>query len=219
MINIHDPNEYICEEVKKFKLRSITTLMLNGIKSIESAEEITNAILEFYSGRNRFYHTFIHINKMFDNSDKYFPNSSGGSTLESPELLAILFHDIIYVPGQIENEQRSIDLMISIMAGYGVPLSGVDWASRIIHETSNHLNNVTDESTYAVLDLDLSALAEPYLDFEKQNKLIDKEFGNNVDSEERKKFFQKLLDKNIFYKLWNLEKPAKDNISKYIKTL
>lgn len=207
------------EEKAKFVTRAITVLMRNGITRSESAVEIARALLALYSGKRRHYHTYAHINKMFGYADEFFPAKGGGNKLEAPELLAILFHDCIYVPGQADNEGRSVDLMTAMMAGYGVPLSGFDWASRIVAETANFLGVVEDESTHAVLDLDLAAFADPWELFLKQNTLVEREFPN-AKVEDRINFLEAMLNKNkLYYKLCKLQVAAKENIAKYIKLL
>lgn len=217
MIDIHNTHNQDYKD--KFITDAIIILMQNGIVKPELAEEIANALLQLYSGKHRWYHTYAHINDMLYLARKYFPNSSGGTTLEPPELLAILFHDCIYVPKQLYNEDRSVDLMVSMMAGYGVPLTEFDWSSRIIKETANFLGEVKDESTHAVLDLDLASFAqEDWDEFQFQNALISKEIDSKV--EQRISFMELFLSKDrIYYKLSHLEDKARENIKKYINFL
>jgi predicted metal-dependent HD superfamily phosphohydrolase len=220
MLDIHCAEErQVRQEVDFFRARAVTTLSRNGVKTVEECEEIANALLAMYSGRKRHYHTFVHINMLYRFADKYFPDNNCRNSLEAPELLAILFHDCIYVPGQVDNEGRSIDVMIAIMAGYGVPLTEYCWASRIIRETANFLEYVEDNSTHAVLDLDLVAFAQPWDDFLVQNTLIGKEFPG-VPNTKRADFMQQFLNKNrVYYKLKELEDCASANISKYVTLL
>lgn len=222
MLNIHSANLRKHKQHRRFEKYCDNILSLNGIKDPNSKSEIINLLSALYSGKNRFYHTWAHILFMLDKAIEHFPGTNPKQTIEtntflSPsELLAILFHDVIYVPGQIDNEGRSVDLMMAIMAGYGVPITEFCWASRCIKETANFMKTVDDESTHAVLDLDLCALANPYNDFIKQNALISKEYPN-VSVEKRKKFFKSFLQKDkIFYRLTHLEEKARHNINKYL---
>ena len=209
----------------KFLQYSINVLTLNGIYNTNSAEELSKSILELYKGKNRYYHNYNHIVDMFDNVVKHFHDDKADlikTSLKPSELLAILFHDIIYVPGQKDNEGRSVDLMIAMMAGYGVPLTEFDWSSRIIKETKNYLGHVRDSSTHAVLDLDLISLSCDFKKFIKDNKNVECEFGglNKSNINNRIKFFVSMLSKNdIYYNLKELDSSARHNMYKYIEIL
>jgi predicted metal-dependent HD superfamily phosphohydrolase len=212
---------------KLFRRKAECVLALNGIKLKEDREILSRILETIYNGpkagsfHSRHYHTTAHINNLFKAAALYFPENMAplGTSLTSSELLGILFHDIVYCPEQTQNEQRSVDLMIGIMEAYGVVISEVCWASRIISETANHLKEVRDESTHAVLDLDLSIFADSWEVFLDNNGLIEKEFLN-VTNEQRADFFQKLLDKpKIYYKLTQLEAKARENLQKQISLL
>jgi len=223
MLNIHNVSPFKYFELKRFRHYCNSTLILNGVDDKHSRGEITNCLEALYSGKNRHYHTWYHILFMFDKAIEYFPGPNPGDAIDSKtfltpsELLAILFHDAIYVPDQKDNEGRSIDLMVSLMAGFGVPLTEFCWASRCIKETANFNSIVRDESTHAVLDLDLCALANPYNDFIIQNRLISKEFPNIPEIKRKKFLYQFLSKKKIFYKLTHLEEKARNNIKKYVE--
>ena len=196
MIDIHCASDHeVRKEVDFFRARAVSTLSRNGVNTIENCEEITNALLAMYSGRNRYYHTFVHINMLYRFADQHFPDGNCRNSLQPPELLAILFHDCVYVPGQVDNEGRSVDVMVAMMAAYGVPLTEYCWASRIIRETANFFESVKDASTHAVLDLDLATFAQPWDQFLGQNMLVEKEFPD-VPKNKRADFMQKFLDKS-----------------------
>ena len=186
------------------------TLSLNGVENPIHQSDITNCISMLYCSSLRRYHMTGHITSMFRTADKL------GLSLSPSEKLAILFHDVIYVTGQHDNEGRSIDFMIALMAGYGVPLTEWCWASRCIRETANFMNYVEDESTHMVLDLDLASLADPFDDFMDTNELIMEEFKANHG--DRIKFLSGFLNKDkIFYRLTDLEPLARNNIERYTK--
>lgn len=215
MINIHSAQEQGAAKLQRdiFLHNAEETLACNGVDKIEHQEAIANALCALYSTRDRFYHTYVHVNDLYENMYRYF------KSLTPSEKLAILFHDAIYVPGQADNEGRSVDLMVMLMAGFGIPITEWCWASRCIRETTHFLNDGHDVSTHAVLDLDLAPLAAPYVDFMKQNELIGKEFPN-AKPQDRAAFMGKFLEKSkIYYKLTELEEPARENIQRYIKHL
>lgn len=208
-------------ENERFLFYADETLKENGIVVPEERRAIGKALAALYNAKNRFYHTVVHVNYMFDTAKVYFAKRKVSKTLTlSPsEKLAILFHDVVCKAGQSQNEARSIDLMIMMMAGYGVPISEYCWASRIIKETANFMQVVQDESTHAVLDLDLAALAAPWTDFVEQNRLIGLELPG-VTSLQRASFLNRFLQKErIFYRLSELEESARNNIMRYVKMI
>lgn len=217
MINIHSQNyddqDKIAREIRIFIENARRVLNYNGVRKQEHQLAIANSLIALYNAEDRFYHTCVHINRMYEDMGKHF------GELAPSEQLAILFHDIIYVPGQIDNEGRSVDLMVMLMAGFGIPLTEWCWASRIIKETANHLQFVHDPSTYAVLDLDLTPLATPFEDFMEQNHLLALELPE-VTVQQRVAFLRNFLAKDkIFYRLTSLEQAARQNIIQYIELI
>lgn len=215
MINIHSSVDAEQTRLQReiFTNNAKEALETNGIRKVEHQEAIANCLLALYSSRDRFYHTFVHVNMMFENMHFYF------KSLSPSERLAILFHDAIYTPGLSDNEGRSIDFMVMLMAGYGVPITEWCWASRCIKETANFLGEVHDPSTHAVVDLDLSPFAVSYSDFEKQNKLIEREYPD-VAVSDRADFLERFLYKErIYYRLEELEDQARENITRYVEQL
>jgi predicted metal-dependent HD superfamily phosphohydrolase len=200
-----------------FIAKATATLIQSGIQNVDYAKAVAHSILAMYDGRHRRYHNYLHINTMFKYADEYFPNKGGnGNTLEPSERLAILFHDIVYIPHQQHNEERSVDMMIAFMAGHGTPLTDYSWSSRCIYATGRHLETVEDDSTYAVLDLDLVSLAEEWDAFWLDSLLLEEELG--ITRNQHENFFRKLLEKpKIYYRLEMLEKKARQNLQCYLE--
>lgn len=215
MINIHSASEKGQVKLERdiFLRNAEETLAANGIERIEHQEALANSLFALYSARDRFYHTYVHINLIFENTKRYCEH------LSPSERLAVLFHDAIYVAGQEDNEGRSVDLMVMMMAGFGVPITEYCWASRCIRETAHHLGHVHDPSTHAVLDLDIAHFGGNYVDFVKIGDLVAKEFPN-ATPEDHADFIEKFLEKDkIYYRLTQLEEPARENIRQYIEQL
>lgn len=218
MINIHAPvnklqARMIVLEKEIFLKNARETLAENGIENAVHQETLAEALLVFYSARDRFYHTYAHINLVFENMKRYTEH------LTPSERLAILFHDVVYVPGQEDNEGRSIDLMVMMMAGFGVPITEYCWSSRCIRETASHLGVVHDPSTHAVLDLDIAHFGGTYLDFVKIGELIANEYPK-ATPQDHANFMEKFLEKDkIYYRLTQLEEPARKNIRQYVEQL
>lgn len=194
--------------ITRFRNYSDEILKLNGVNVEHHRDEITSILVVLYSGRERIYHNYEHITYMLDKGKLYFPD------LTPSEKLAILFHDSIFIVGSKFNEEKSVGFMIELLNAYDVKLTEVCWASRCIYETANFMSDVKDDSTHAVLDLDLCSLADEYDLFVKQNIKIQHEF--KASEKDRKSFLLNFLNKEkIFYKLTNLEQKARSNITSY----
>lgn len=64
-------------------------------------------VFERYSEPHRFFHTFKHVEHLWDLVDKW--------QLSHRRLYyaAALFHDVVYIPGAKDNEAKSVDVMLS----------------------------------------------------------------------------------------------------------
>lgn len=122
-------------------------------ETLISAETLEK-VLSSYDEPWRFFHSREHIHDMFSKA------LSRGINLTPEQSLAILFHDLVYVPGAAEgqNERQSTLLMQT----YKQYIAGVDldWelVATIISDTATH--TATTEASKVVLDLDISNLGE-----------------------------------------------------------
>lgn len=134
------------------------------------SEEVLDAqtleqVLRSYDEPWRFFHTREHIYAMFDLASR----RKIALTLE--QSLAVLLHDLVYVPGAPEgvNERQSV-LLAQTLKGH--IRAQADWSlvGRIIEDTASHAAGRTESA--AVLDLDLASLGDDPIHFAAANELV-----------------------------------------------
>jgi len=136
--------------------------------------------------------------------------------------LAIWFHDVIYVSGAADNEQRSAELFARRAAG-SLPPEMIDQIEGYIMSTTHH-EPPTDEGSKFVVDIDLSGFGLPPELFRRDGDNIRKEFDYMSEAEficGQTKFLQKLLDRSNIYSTSffhdRYEARARRNISETIE--
>jgi len=124
-------------------------------------------VLEEYASPERFYHGQAHIFDLFEKA------RSQGLHLSTEQALAVLLHDVVYVPGAPAgvNESRSVDYMRDIQTSASAH-HAPDWdlVARIILDTASHMP--TCQQSELVLMLDLSSLGGSPLEFAVANELV-----------------------------------------------
>jgi predicted metal-dependent HD superfamily phosphohydrolase len=111
-------------------------------------------LLAFYDEPHRSYHTRLHVQEMLDAS------LAADGRLSVAQLLAVLAHDAVYVPGAPRGSNETLSAQLLKVYARGVAAAIVDAAAAIIHDTIDHQPRHAESP--AVLDLDLMRLgAEP----------------------------------------------------------
>jgi predicted metal-dependent HD superfamily phosphohydrolase len=216
MINIHEclMQERESEE-ENFLEVAIRTLTGVGVPNYPAAA-IARSLMELMLDGDRYYHTIVHINNIFD----YAQNEK----VELPEQdrLAILFHDAVYTMGSKTNELDSADLMSSLLRGHAqVKAEPLQQARVLILETATHLSSTHPETTHLMMDLDLAGLAQERGEFASDNRMINKEVaayasrtGISFPWDKRIDFLKKLLERpTLYHKFVKLEPIARENIA------
>lgn len=169
-----------------------------------------NLVKPYYEEPHRHYHNMDHINFMLDNS--YVE-------LTKQQHLAILFHDIVYIPNNHNNEELSVKLMRNL-----IPDEDTFEASLIIMNTVDHIP--TSDNSKLVSDLDMLSIGLDYERFENDTNNIRKEFSHLSDKEWRRGRCDFLVDMygkdRIFHTDYyheRYEKQAKENITRAISEL
>lgn len=141
------------EAIKKYLPPSVIT------------EEHLEVVLKHYDSPWRFFHSREHIFNMFETALRLKVQL----TLE--QSLAVLFHDIVYIPGAPEgfNEKQSVLLLQAFKSCIATP---VDWVTveQIIDDTTALLPSC--DLSKAVLDLDLGSLGEDPIVFCASDELV-----------------------------------------------
>lgn len=184
----------------------------------EEYEWCVKFVWDEYCQPHRFYHTWHHIHNMFAIARDL------GEELTVNQRVAILYHDIVYIPGSNDNERLSVLLLKTHIAQNptqfkeAFPNANIETISAIIMDTKDHNPSQYRESKL-VLDLDMSILATNQFDYYQYTLDIRKEYAD-FDGERmnvgRAVFLQGiLLQPNIFFTdvcKARFEQAARDNI-------
>lgn len=184
-----------------------------GVK-VTTSLSIARCLYERMSDLDLYYHNFIHPLALFSFAEQ------NNIKLNESEILAVWFHDAIYVPGARmgNNEQLSADFLGCMLE----PILGstrIDLAQKIIRQTSNFLNQEVQNYSKLVMDLDLSSFAFDYNKFVRVQELVAKELGGS--KQDAIKFYNMLMTgrSSIFRTATfsKFEDQAHININRFIK--
>ncbi|POR24873.1 hypothetical protein BWK58_07525 [Flavobacterium columnare] len=171
-----------------------------------------------YSKKNRYYHNWIHIEAMIKSWSDY------KYLLENPieVLLAIYYHDLIYISTRNDNELKSAEVAVAALQ------KATKINTKIIYDlilcTKTH-EAYTDDQKWLV-DFDLQILGKEWKVYEHYFKQIRKEYRiypNFMYNPGRKKALQHFLEKEVIYQTDTFrglyEKQARMNIQNEISLL
>ena len=203
-------------------LMNLQKLFLETLSTLGFSDIETNIKWELlhknYSKKNRYYHNWIHIEAMIKSWSDY------KNQLQNPVevLLAIYYHDVIYISTSKNNELKSAELAVAALQ------KATRINSKIIYDlilcTKSHEAKTNDEKW--LVDFDLQILGKNWEIYEMYYKQIRKEYRmypNFMYNPGRKKALQHFLEKeytyqtSIFRDLF--ENQARENIQKEITLL
>lgn len=146
------------------------------------APEVFTAARDAYASAGRFYHTWEHV---LDCVEKLrgFPGGSGREVL-----LALLFHDAVYVPGRNDNEARSASLASEVLHRHASLAPGeLQAVERMILATRDHrlAADARDHDVAVALDIDMSILGAPWERYRRYADDVRREYCPAVTSARR----------------------------------
>lgn len=189
-----------------------------------------------YLAPERHYHNMTHVGYMLDGM-KYYYDVALPPGANTNLKHAILYHDVIYVPGAWDNEFQSAVVAAQeipelthgdLFAQFGVKAKEIDIneIQRLIMLTKDHKPAVDDVAGQIICDLDLAGLGGSQELYESNRKKIRKEFSTATDeqwAEGRKKFLRSYLDRDTIYHTdhgkKNWEAKARENMGKELDSL
>ena len=136
-----------------------------------------------YSSADRHYHNLDHLHEMFRVAGRLALSTDDAGAVQ----LAIWFHDAVYDPRAKDNEGRSADLCVDLLAPLGVPASVLERVVRLIRATA-HANPdpPPDRDTGVLLDADLAILGGTPGRYRQYAADIRREYAWVPDAEYRK---------------------------------
>lgn len=181
-------------------------------------------IRDLYMQSWRKYHTLTHIYHFITLAVNYISDKKIKDKINP--LLAIWFHDVIYTPTRLDNEERSVelfkqfyeDIKRQLVLSNTLCLIDVDKVSFYIMCTKNHFKEIEyeDNDLNYLLDFDLYTLGLD--DFEKYyeiNKKVEYEYRHHLTDDEwrlgRVKFLKTVLEKKFIYRSKETREKLEDN--------
>jgi predicted metal-dependent HD superfamily phosphohydrolase len=180
-------------------------------------------VLAFYDEPHRAYHSRVHVREMLDQAVAH------GLSLSAAQAMAVLFHDVVYVPGAPRGSNEAMSAQLLRVYAAGVDPQVVETAFQIVIETSDHIARHPESAT--VLDLDLLRLAAPREAFVRMSREVfeehrpliaidDDDDAWDYFAQRRVQFFQKLLEREFIFCLPQMrerfEATARSNIRESI---
>lgn len=148
-------------------------------------------VLEKWSEPQRFYHNKTHLFYLLNRIESI---KTTVSEIDYEKLILIaLFHDIVYVPQNRDNEELSANFFISKCVVVNSYIKDVEEA---ILDTKNHISK--NDVSKMFNDFDMSIIESDYdklLDWEMGIWNEYKSFGKEVYKENRLKFLNSVLNK------------------------
>ena len=178
-------------------------------------------LINAYNEPQRFYHTLAHIDHCLNQFDQV------SDLLHEPDAVefSIWYHDMIYQPGAVDNEQRSADTFKRETDSL-FPKQFCNVVNSLIMATLHNKPEILDHDTHYMVDIDLSGFALPWPEFIRDGENIRREMQSQTDAvfnASQKTFYQYLLNRpriyfsDYFYD--NYEVKARENIKDKLETL
>jgi predicted metal-dependent HD superfamily phosphohydrolase len=155
----------------------------------DAVTEELSAIVGRYKERKRHYHNLEHVTRLLALCDEL--------EISDPDImLAVIYHDIIYRPGSLKNEEKSAAYARESLGRLGVDSDRVGQVCEMILATASHLIPQDDPLTQTLLDLDMSILGSLREDYQAYADGVRKEYSwipEFVFRKKRRRFLEKVL--------------------------
>jgi predicted metal-dependent HD superfamily phosphohydrolase len=168
-----------------------------------------------YCEPHRHYHTLEHI------ADMLF--SGRDLALDDVQIYAIWYHDAIYDPHSVTNEEDSAVLATESLRSIGWDEARIERAARMVLDTKKHEPTIPGSAD--VMDLDLSSIAADWEVYERNRENIRREYAWIPEDEfaaGTREFLQKFLARErIFTTKWGekLEAKARENMQRALAAM
>ena len=173
-----------------------------------------------YNEDHRHYHTPAHIDFCLAQFDLARHQIDDADAVE----MAIWFHDLIYDPGALDNEQQSAERFVQLAKGYLDPVFVESVCKLIVATIPGRTPEGQDEEF--VVDIDFSSFASPWHEFKRDCRALRDECVHLTDASfhaAQMKFYQSLLARSsLFYTPFfreRMEQTAIENIGRYMEEL
>mgnify|MGYP002349283385 CR=1 FL=1 len=196
-------------------------IMKNFNISKSAASDKWKELSDLYCSKNRYYHTFTHINNMLKvlNSFGIIKNDE---VCDDKLILAAIYHDAVYNPQKNDNEDKSSLLMERHLNFFAVD-EEINLIKKYILATKTH-QKTDDEAVNLFIDADMSVLGASAAEYKKYAAQIRKEYAFMSDEQFKKgrlAFLEKTLLCPFCTELFRaeLQENAQTNMQNEIESL
>jgi len=162
----------------------------------DAATKELSAIAGRYTEHNRHYHNLAHVIRLLMLCDEL--------EISDPDImLAAIYHDIIYLPGSLKNEEKSAAYAQDSLGKLGVETDRVDQVCEMILATSDHFTQQDNPLTQTFIDLDMSILGSTREDYRVYVRGVQKEYSwlpGPVLKKKRRQFLQRILAEEFIFR-------------------
>lgn len=203
------------EDISGLVKTALSRLVPGKKMDVLDCEAAWSRIVHCYSRPHRKYHTMAHLT---DVVSRIRPHLGAAS---DPDLLVIAaaYHDIVYTPGNLDNEAKSAGLLEEDLRGIGVSELRIERAKRHILVTSAGFTSADPDSAL-LRDADWAVLGLPSEEYDSYVRLLREEHREFTDVQwlgGRVKFLADVLSSDrIFHSdaFSSLEEAARSNCSR-----
>jgi len=165
--------------------------------STTQAEQVFVRLDHYYRAAERHYHNWTHVGRCLG-----FIEEMAEQLVVADEVrLAIWFHDVICIPGQVDNERKSAEFFRQCVGNAAANASLCDRIETLIMATC-HCGDLSYIDLAAIADADLGSFCLPWEQFQYDSQNVVKEYGS-IDYAKKKTgkvtFLQALLDRPSIY--------------------
>jgi predicted metal-dependent HD superfamily phosphohydrolase len=179
-------------------------------------------LVQRWSEPHRRYHSLGHLAAVLGIVDAY----AGLATDPDAVRLAAWYHDAIYDPTRLDNEERSAQLAESELAGLGLSAELVSEVARLVRLTATHAPAADDHDGALLCDADLAILAAPaeaYVGYVNAVRAEYAQLSDELFRTGRSQVLRSLLDRPAIFTTVELrelfEEAARRNVTAELQLL
>jgi predicted metal-dependent HD superfamily phosphohydrolase len=143
-----------------------------------AASRIGDDLMGRWNQPHRHYHTAEHLARVLSVIDDYAGTASDAAAVR----LAAWYHDAIYDPFRVDNEEASALLAEATLPDLGVAPERIHEVARLIRLTASHDPAPGDRNGSLLTDADLAILAAPRDEYRTYTVAVRREYAHVPDA-------------------------------------
>lgn len=139
-----------------------------------------------YGAPGRAYHGWTHVRRCLGELDAAEHGELPSDRARAVLGAALWFHDAVYDPGRLDNEERSAALAREALLSLGLGRREAERVAELVLATAHGAGSPEPGDAAALVrDIDLAILAAPPPEFEAYDRAVRTEYGHLSDAEYR----------------------------------